>query len=367
MLADLGADVVKVEPPDGDVTRAWGVRTGGLSGFFVQQNAGKRNISVDLKAEGATELLLEMGAEADVVVENYRPGVMARLGLDYDAFKAVNPGIIMLSVSGFGQNSSWKDRAAYAPIVHAESGLLGRQARFDGAAPSDPMLSIADTNASLHGLVALLSALWMRERTNEGQHIDIAMLNTMTVTDDYSHNALDGGTTVRLGGQVRPTGFGHILVSGELRSQWWQLNTAGKVSDGLAPDASLEDKIEARTRILEEWFASFDDRDELTGHLDDANMAWADVREPEDVFDTDIAIERRLSTEVDDRMGGTRRVVESPYRFSAATAGVRAGASFRGEHNHEALADWLGLEKSEVDQLAEAGVLVAQDRPDQAD
>ncbi len=365
MLSDLGADVVKVEPPDGDVTRSWGVRKAGLSGFYVQQNAGKRNISVDLKAEGATELLLEMGAQADLIVENYRPGVMARLGLGYDDFKAVNPKVIMLSVSGFGQDSSWKDRAAYAPIIHAESGLLGRQARFDQAQPTDPMLSIADTNASLHGLVGLLSALWMREKTGVGQHVDIAMLNTMTVTDDYSHHALDGGTTARLGGQVRPTGYGHILVSGELRSQWWQLNTAGKVADNLGPDATLDDKIAARTTILEEWFASFDDREVLVGHLDDANMAWADIREPEDVFSTDVAHERRLFTEIDDREGGTRKVVESPYRFSDAEAGVAAGASFRGEHNTEALADWIGVSADDVARLTDAGVLLAEEPPAQ--
>ena len=364
MLSDLGADVLKVEPPEGDVTRSWGTRIAGLSGFFVQQNAGKRNISVDLKAEGARELLLELGAKADIVVENFRPGVMARFGLSYDDFKMVNPSVIMLSISGFGQESSWSDRAAYAPIIHAESGLLGRQARFDQNLPSDPMLSIADTNASLHGLVGLLSALWMRERTGTGQHIDMAMLNSMTVTDDYSHHALDASETARLGGQVRPTGYGAILVTGELRSQWWQLNRAGKVEDGLGPDASLDDKIEARTRVIADWFASFDDRDALTAELDDANMAWADVREPEDVFATDIAAERELSTDVDDRAGGTRRVVQSPYRFSDAEAGVRSGASFRGEHNRVALAEWIGSTESEVDALTTAGVLLSEDRAD---
>lgn len=362
MLSDLGADVLKVEPPEGDVTRSWGTRIAGLSGFFVQQNAGKRNISVDLKAEGARELLLELGAKADLIVENFRPGVMAKFGLSYEDFKATNPAVIMLSISGFGQESSWSDRAAYAPIIHAESGLLGRQARFDQNLPSDPMLSIADTNASLHGLVGLLSALWMRERTGTGQHIDMAMLNSMTVTDDYSHHALDQSETARLGGQVRETGYGAILVTGELRSQWWQLNRAGKVEDGLGPDASLDEKIEARTRVIAEWFASFDDRDALTAELDDANMAWADVREPEDVFATEIAAERELSAAVDDRAGGTRRVVQSPYRFSDADAGVRGGASFRGEHNRVALAEWIGATDAEVDALTAAGVLLTEER-----
>lgn len=362
MLADLGADVVKVEPPEGDLTRLWGKRTAGLTGFYTQQNAGKRNICVDMKAPGARQLLLDMATRADIIVENYRPGVMERLGLAYDDFAAVNPAVIMLSISGFGQTGSASSRAAFAPILHAESGLLGRQGRFDETKPSDPMLSIADTNASLHGLVAVLSALHLRSSTGTGQHIDLAMLNSMTVTDDYAHHALDEEPIVRLGGVVWSTRHGDLLSAGNERAQWYQLSQAGFVQDGLGPDAGLEVKIATRRRVLEDFFAGFTERADLIAALDTANIAWADVRQPEDVFDTDMAIERRLSVPVDDRAGGQRRVVQSPYHFSNARSEVRSGAPFRGEHNAEILADWLDLDPAAVADLEHAHVLLAEER-----
>ncbi len=368
MLADLGADVVKVEPPDGDFTRDWGEKRGGLSGFYTQQNAGKRNICVDLKAAGARELLLSLAAKADLVVENYRPGVLERLGLGYSDFKSVNPKIIMLSVSGFGQGNEWSGRAAFAPILHAESGLLARQAAFDQATPTDPMTSIADCYSALHGLVGLLSALWMREKTGVGQHIDMAMLNAMTATDDYAHHALDKHPVERLGGQVKTTGYGHILISGNEKAQWYQLKAAGKVADEVIPEGAepptMEAKIASRSSILAAFYASFDDRDALVAALDEANVAWADIRDPFDVFDTPVAADRGLSTTIDDRAGGERRVVQSPYRFSDASAGVRGSAPFRGEHNAEVLADWLGDEAPSTSELTAAAVLLAEEQPD---
>ncbi|MFB3105543.1 MAG: CaiB/BaiF CoA transferase family protein, partial [Pseudomonadales bacterium] len=191
MLADLGADVVKVEPPDGDITRLWGRVIAGIPGFYHQQNAGKRNICIDLRADGAVELALELVRRADIVIENYRPDVMPRLGLGYAALQAVNPRIIMLSVSGFGQGGPESHRPAYAPIVHAEAGLLDRQARRGNIPVRDLPLSVADTNASLHGLAGILTAVIHREQTGVGQHIDIAMIDATIATDDQIHFDLE--------------------------------------------------------------------------------------------------------------------------------------------------------------------------------
>ncbi len=363
MMADLGADVVKVEPPDGDITRIWGDMRGGQSGFYVQQNAGKRNICVDLRADGATDLLLRLAAEADVVVENFRPGIMARYGLDYQALRAVNPSLIMLSVSGFGQTSSQAGRAAYAPILHAESGLLARQARFDDTTPTDPMLSIADTNAALHGLVAVLAALHLRTATGLGQHIDLAMLNAMTVTDDYAHNALDGIPIRRLGGVVWATGFGHMLIAANDQALWFLLHRAGRVTDGLAPDASVADKVTTRRRVMSDWFRDFADRTSLIAELDAMNIAWGDVTPSSEVFDSDLARELDLSTTVDDRAGGRRRVTQSPYHFSHATAGVAGPAPHRGEHHEAVLGEWLGLSPADVEALVSSGTLLIGSDP----
>lgn len=362
MLADLGADVVKVEPPDGDLLRTWGDQTDGLSGYFNQQNVSKRDISIDLKAPGARELLLQLVAKADVVVENYRPGVMAKFGLDYEACTLVNPALVYLSISGFGQTSSWKHRAAYAPIIHAEIGLIDRQARGDDAEPTNPILSIADTNAALHGLVGLLSALWMREQTGKGQHIDLSMMAAMAVTDDYAHWALDRIPFRPLGGEVRPTRNGHIMISGDLRSTWFQLNGAGLVEDGLPKGASVDEKITARNAAINTWLASFETNESLQAKLTELNIAWGDVRSSEDMFDSDISAELGLAAEVD-YPSGPRRVAQAPYRFSDAESGIRHRAPYRGEHNQEVLADWLGTEAPDTQALIDANVLLA-DVPD---
>jgi crotonobetainyl-CoA:carnitine CoA-transferase CaiB-like acyl-CoA transferase len=126
MLADLGADVVKVEPPDGDVTRLWGRRIAGIAGFFHQQNVGKRDVCVDLGKPGAAELVIRLATQADVVIENFRPGVMERLGIGWEVLSAANPRLVMVSISGFGQGGPESHKPAYAPIIHAESGVVAR-------------------------------------------------------------------------------------------------------------------------------------------------------------------------------------------------------------------------------------------------
>src|SRR4051795_7541179 len=125
MLADLGADVVKVEPPEGDVTRTFG--RGPQTAYFRQQNAGKRAITVDLTTTEGRDLVRRLAARADIVLENFRPGVLARFGLGWDDLRAVNPRLVMLSISGFGQEGPERDRAAYAGLIHAEMGIVARQ------------------------------------------------------------------------------------------------------------------------------------------------------------------------------------------------------------------------------------------------
>jgi len=364
LLSDLGADVVKLEPPEGDVTRAWGEVRHGLSGFYTQQNAGKRNMCVDLKATGAADLVVRLASAADVMIENFRPGVLDRLGLGWDVLSAANHRLLLLSVTGFGQDGPAAGRTAYAPVIHAESGLLARQARFDGVDPSDPMLSIADTNAALHGLVAVLAALYMRVTTGAGQRIDMAMLDAMIATDDYAHHALDGFAVRRLGGEVwTDAPEGAVMIAGDFRFVWRQLHTVHGVADPTPAGAGLEDKIRCRRRAVAGWIASFTDRAGLVAALDAAGIAWGDVPDSDAVFAGPLVAARAMAAEIDDRGGGRRRVVQSPYRFSAAASGVRGGAPRRGEHNADVLRDWLEAADDEIAALEAAGVLVAEARP----
>ena len=183
ILADLGADVVKVELFGADIAQTYGKVIRGRSGLYSQLNAGKRSIELDLRRPGDVARLLDLAAACDVVVENFRPGVLDRFGAGWSALSAVNARLVMLSISGFGQDVPEAGRPAYAPIIHAESGLIGRQADVSGGPPADIALALADSLAGLHGTIAILAALRLRDRTGTGQHIDVSMLDAMLATD----------------------------------------------------------------------------------------------------------------------------------------------------------------------------------------
>jgi CoA:oxalate CoA-transferase len=361
MLCDLGADVVKVEPPDGDVTRNWGKRIAGLSGYYTQQNVGKRNISIDLRRDGAPELLRRLAAEADVLVENFRPGVMAQYGLAYAELAQRNPKLIMLSISGYGQLGPDAGRAAYAPVVHAESGIMHRQSLQLRSGPRDVPLSIADMNAALHGLSGVLAALYLRERTGAGQHIDIAMTDAMLATDDHVHLALDAESAERpFASEVWETSFGHAVISGDFRWIFRQLCERCGLVDPTPDGAALQLKIELRRRAVADFLRAFPDATALGAALEHAELAWGEVRTTAQAIESRTARARNSVVDMDDRAGGTRRVIQSPYRFSAARSGVRGPAPHRGEHNHEVLKTWLGSDDAEIDALLAAKVLLRE-------
>ncbi len=358
MLCDLGADVVKVEPPDGDVTRLWGKVIQGLPGYYHQQNAGKRNICMDLRAPGAKELVFELIKEADILIENYRPDVMPRLGLGYEALKAINPKLIMLSISGFGHGGPESHRPAYAPIVHAEAGLMYRQADRGGLPFNDLPLSVADTNASLHGLVGLLAAVILRQRTGLGQHIDIAMIDATVATDDQVHYAVeDAEDTAGLPIDTWETGAGPILLSADFRFLWQQLTKLMGVKDPTHKEMELAEKIRIRRQIVAEYLASLPTWADVEASMGEMNLAWGQVRNPADLQQQPTVAARGAIVQIDDRAGGTRPVTQSPYRFSAAKSGVRGPAPHRGEHNVEVLAGWLNKTADEVGELHTQGVL----------
>jgi CoA:oxalate CoA-transferase len=361
LLADLGADVVKVEPPEGDLTRLFGTRrtlARHQSGYYVQQNAGKRGIGVDLTRPGGPELVARLAARADVVVENFRPGVLARHGLDWPALSAANPRLVMLSISGYGQDGPAAHRPAYAGAVHAEAGFLDRQARVTGQPPADAQLSVADTNAGLQGLVAVLAALRMRDATGTGTHIDVAMFHSLLLTDDYVHWAFDDTPAQQASGEVWSAAAGPVLVPGTFKWVWDRARHAG-VPDPAPAGADVPTKVAARRVAVAAWLASFPDEEALETALDAAGLAWGWVRTTEEALASPAATHRGVVVEVPEHggAGGTRRIVDTPWRFSAAETGVTGGAPRPGEHNAEVLADWLGAGAGEVDALTGAEVL----------
>jgi CoA:oxalate CoA-transferase len=352
ILADLGADVVRIEGPRTDVTEHFGVVRDGRSGMFAQMNAGKRSVAVDLSVPGGPELVTDLASRADVLIENFRPGVMDRLGLSYPQLSAVNPGLIMLSVSGFGPDGPDAQRRALAPVIHAESGLLARQAELDGRQPSDLPLALADTVTALHAAVAILAALHQRAITGAGQHIDLSMLAAVAVSDDHAHALLDAtGEEYSSRGTIWQAPGGPLLIAAPPKHAWAMLSRRGLVADPAPPGSDLPSKVRLRQQAIQDWMNGFTDRVSLLAALESAGVAWGEVRRSEDVF---AGGEHSVPIP-----GSERRVVGLPYSFSGAQPSVRRPAPLRGQHNTEALADWLGLGQPAIAALITAGILLA--------
>jgi crotonobetainyl-CoA:carnitine CoA-transferase CaiB-like acyl-CoA transferase len=332
-----------------------------LSGFYTQQNAGKRNVCIDLRAAGAADVVRLLAARADVVIENFRAGVIDRLGLGYEALSADNPGLILLSVSGFGRGGPESHSPAYAPSVQAETGLVHRQAQFDDVWPTDPMLSIADTYSGLHGTIAVLAALRARDQTGRGQHIDMAMFDAMIFTDDYAHHAVDNEPVVRLGGDIYDTCAGPVLFAGQLRTIWNALKS--QIDDPAPGDVPIPEKARLRKQAVQAWALTFADFDDLAAALDKAGLAFGVVKDQFDVVHSPTAQHRGTIAQIDDNggAGGVRGVVQTPYRFSDAESGVRGPAPRRGQHNAEVLREWGGMDDAAIGALVEGGVLQADE------
>jgi crotonobetainyl-CoA:carnitine CoA-transferase CaiB-like acyl-CoA transferase len=361
VLSDLGADVVKVEPPEGDITRLWGHKAAGLSTYFVQQNAGKRNISIDLRQPGGPELVADLAAEADILVENFRPGVMAKYGLDWETLKVRNPGLIMLSISGFGQDGPDAGRAAYAAVVHAETGLVEHSRRDD---PLDLTFSAADVLSGMHGVIGVMAALRVKDLTGVGQHIDVAMVDAMTFSSDRIVASLDGRMHDQQNGEVWETAAGPVVIPGGLKWVWHQMSEVHGLIDPTPKDAELAEKLASRRRIVTDYFRSLPDRDSVVAVLDEAGLAWGEVREMGAVIDAPTIKHRETVAQVDDRAGSTRPIIRSPYKMSVSDTREVGPPSFRGEHNHEVLADWLNADAATVDRFMEDGVMVCDEWAD---
>ncbi len=361
LLADLGEDVVKVEPPDGDATRIHGKKIEGISGFFNQQNAGKRNICIDLRAPGAVELVSALVAVADIVLENYRPGVMQRLGIDYTALKAVNPKIIMLSISGFGHDSPESHRPSYAPVVHAEVGLMHRMAQRNGTAPADLPLSVADTNASLHGVIGVLAALRMREQTSQGQHIDMSMMDATFATDDRAHFEMENVPDTLPVCPIVDLPFGPVFIATDMKLLYRRLSSRCGLADPTPPGADLDTKIALRNAACETCLKQCETVAQFAELMDVIDIPWGEVRDPHSLEQQPTLKHRKMIVQIDDRAGGTRPMAQSPYRFSNASSGVRGPAAHRGEHNRAVLKDWLQWSDGEINELVAASLLTASD------
>jgi crotonobetainyl-CoA:carnitine CoA-transferase CaiB-like acyl-CoA transferase len=235
---------------------------------------------------------------------------------------------------------------------------MDRAARRGNIPYRDLPLSVADTNASLHGLVALLSAVILRQRTGTGQHIDLAMIDATVVTDDQLHYELeDSEATGPLRNDAWETAVGPVLVSADIRYFWHLLSTQLGLPDPTTPDMDRDARIVARRHAVREFMLSLASWEQIEAVMAQMNLAWGRVRSGATLRDQPTIAFRRTIVDVDDRAGGTRPIPQSPYRFSDARSGVRGPAPHRGEHNHEVLGEWLGKSAEAIDALHGSAVL----------
>jgi crotonobetainyl-CoA:carnitine CoA-transferase CaiB-like acyl-CoA transferase len=334
-LLDLGAEVIKIEPPPPDVSRFAFPSTPGMSGYYAQQNAGKRDVSIDLNVPGARELALRLCDTADVVVENFRAGALRYFGLDYQTLAARNPRLIYASITGYGQGGPWQGRMAYAPTVQAEAGFTHNSLRHYGEVLGEPRtdsLSHADVYAGLQAAVAILAALHRRETTGTGQYIDVAMAATLMAVNERAHVDLNdaelGAEPGILGATDCPFFIGpggeHFTVATSLVGSctfpsWLRAMRRADLADDprFATAAARRTNFAELHRIVQNWILTFADVGALDAQLDEAKIAFGDVRSLKQLSEMEWAEYWDAVQEVSDRNGGRYRLPGRPWRSRA--------------------------------------------------
>ena len=376
MLSDLGAEVIKVEPPMGDMTRFTMPRVNSLSSYFIQQNVGKKNISLDMTKPQAVELLKKLVSHCDVVIENFRPGVMHKMGLDYETLSQLNPRLIYTSITGYGATGPWTTRRAYAPVVNAESGITKHQGDVRGGQYANDPHSHGDVYTALEAASAILAALYQREQTGVGQYIDVSMAETMLYVNEHAHNQM--WTGVEPVGEIRsfqPADYpvltvadgSMVVVSGHPAERGtFDFFVAAMQQPELLSDPRFSDvatrleHFEELMDIMMEWAKTVATSDEIENRLSQFQLAVGRLRSVGELADTPWAHEREAVVLVSDRGDSTVRIPNSPWHFSGSDTTTQGDAKYRGEDNRAIFSEITGLSSEEIAQLENDGVLVSR-------
>jgi formyl-CoA transferase/CoA:oxalate CoA-transferase len=371
LLADLGAEVWKVEHPQGgDTTRAIPPLAHGESHYFCSINRNKESVAVDLKDPRGAALALGLAERADVVVENFRPGVAERLGLDYPGVRAVNPRIVYCSISAFGQTGPYAERIAFDVAVQALSGIMSLTGEPDGA-PVRAGVPVADLTAGLMGVVGILAALVERDRSGEGQYVDTAMLDSMIGMLTYLAGRwfMTGEEVGRVGSGhpgvvpygAYPTADGSIVLATLYEIYWPVLCTAIGRED-LAADPRLvtnDQRLARRHEVDEALSATFRTRPTAwwEERLSAVDIPHAPILTVGQALRHPQVDARGLVHRVDHPRLGPTEVVGPTLAFSRSPAPDPIAAPLLGQHTASVLSGVLGLPKEEIDRLAATGVL----------
>lgn len=374
MMAEMGAEVIKVElAPAGDATRLAPMMIDGRSGYFVQHNRGKKDLCLNAKTPEGLEILKGLVQKVDVLVENYAPGVIGRLGLGYDVVSQLNPRLVMCSISAFGQSGPLAHEPGFDWVGAAYSGIASMGGEVGGP-PLFPMVAMGDVSTGAHAMGAICAALLYRERTGQGQHLDLSLLDTYAHYHEASfqmHSLSKGALSpTRSGGHsgyAAPCGVfkgreRYMILIAPLEQHWSKLCEA-MGQPGLARDPRFTDNA-ARMRNLNElvetiesWLRSQPSDDEAMAKLKANHVPIAPILSVAEAREHPHLRQRGTIRTVRDRLLGELDVPGFALRFSAFPHLLDLQAPTLGEHNAEILTQWLDYTPEQVQELEHKGIL----------
>ena len=376
-LRDLGADVTKIEPPAGDAGRAGVPHIHQMSVYYTQQNAGKRNLSLDLNWPEARTIVADLCRDADVIVENFRPGTLSRFGLGYEHVKAFNPRVVYVSMSGYGQTGPWRNRPAFAPTVQAETGLTDILQRHYGDSLGElrnDACSHADVYTGLQGVIAVLAALQARNSSGQGQHVDVSMAATMLSVNERAGAQLSGIDTLGEPPALSapeshifqlPDGRQVTIAASPIYSPMFVRFSAMMCRTDLLTDPRYATaplrraNLKALLAEVRAWVLTFTDLELLQAQVSEAGLAIGVVRTTSELAESEWAKDWGAVVEVDNRGGGTVRMPGTPWRFSESQLPAPGIPAFQGEHNVELLEE-RGVDPAVIQDLQARRVLLSR-------
>jgi crotonobetainyl-CoA:carnitine CoA-transferase CaiB-like acyl-CoA transferase len=382
-LADLGATVIKVEKPgEGDDTRKWGPiylkdpATGARadSAYYLAANRGKRSITVDMATEEGQQILRDLAARADVVVENYKLGGLKKYGLDYESLAKINPRLVYCSITGFGQTGPYAPRAGYDFIIQGMGGLMsvtGERDDLPGGGPQKAGVALADVMTGLYSTIAILGALNQRHRSGRGQYIDMALLDVQVaaLANQATYYLVGHEVPQRMGNghaaivpyQSFPTADGHVIIAvgndgqfaklaDELGHPEWKSDPRFATNiERLHHRAEIVAAIseETKKRTIDDLIAALEKRQVPCGPINTVDRVFADPH----------VQARGIQQTVPHSQQGTLPSVASPLRLSDSPVSYDRGPPLLGEHTDEVLAEQLGFDAARLEALRKKGVI----------
>jgi len=361
VLADQGADIIKIEPPMiGDLARFMGDTRNGMGSLFSTLNRNKRSLVLDLKNSEDMAIFKKLVPTADVLIENYRPGIVNKLGIDYESLREINPGLVYTSISGYGQSGPYMSRRVYDPLIQATTGAAADQG---GERPTNMRTIIFDKVTGQTAAQAVTAALLQREKTGMGQYLPISMLKSALYyqwPDAMWSHTFRGEDVTKSGEladyfQVFKTADGHVSIIMVTDDAF--LHTCQLLGSELHLDprfSSLPARVVNRDALQMEMDAAMSEwtSEEVCAGLDRGDVPVARVNTPEQVFDDPQVIEQGAILEVEHPVAGAMRIADTPFQFlEQATLPVRHAPTL-GQHSAEVLQE-LGCEQHQIDRLEE--------------